>query len=93
MSESPADAEAYKEKLRSLRFGRVPGGSRASTEQGVRQPPNASWERGVKGEHRVDGSFMPYVDRDMNPIRMKQWSENRHNYQAQLDTLRKPAEE
>lgn len=36
---------------------------------------------------------MPYVDRDMNPIRMKQWSENRHNYEAQLDTLRKPAEE
>jgi hypothetical protein len=84
---SSVDAvEAYKEKLRSLRFGRVPGGN--STEKGIRAKPNPAWERGIKGEHRPDGSFMPYLNGDMDPIRMKDWGENRRVYEAELAKLR-----
>ena len=87
---SSVDAvEAYKEKLRSLRFGRVPGG--ASTEKGIRAKPDPAWERGIKGEHRPDGSFMPYLNGNLDPIRMKDWGENRRTYEAGLAELRKPA--
>lgn len=93
-SPSPDEAaDAYREKLRSLSFGRVPGGSRQG-KAGLRKPElNNGWERGIKGEHRADGSFMPYIDHNGNPIRMKQWAENRHNYEAQLDKLRQPAKD
>lgn len=86
---SSVDAvEAYKEKLRSLRFGRVPGGN--STEKGIRGKPNPAWERGIKGEHRQDGSFMPYLNGNMDPIRMKDWGENRRTYEAELAKLHTP---
>lgn len=88
--ESSADEAAkaaYKEKLRSLCFGRVPGGNRQ--EKGLREAPNPAWERGIKGEHRPDGSFMPYIDDNtMSPIRMKQWAEHRHGYEAELKQVR-----
>lgn len=92
-SSPPPDSDSYREKLRSLSFGKVPGGNRSGQGK-LRKPTyNNGWERGIKGEHRADGSFMPYVDQDMNPIRMKQWSENEHSYKEQLDQLRKPAED
>lgn len=87
------DADAYREKLRSLSFGGVPGGNRRSKGK-LRKPElNNGWERGIKGEHRPDGSFMPYVDSNLDPIRMKQWSENERGYTSQLETLRKPTED
>lgn len=86
-AESEAEKAAYREKLRSLTFGRVPGGNRQ--EKGLRAAPNPAWERGIKGEHRPDGSFMPYVDdHTMSPIRMKQWTEHRHGYEAELKQVR-----
>lgn len=78
---------AYREKLESLRFGKVPGGTRAG-KQGKRAKPNPAWERGTKGERRVDGSFMPYLDKDLAPIGLKQWGEERHRYEANLAELR-----
>lgn len=37
---------------------------------------NNAWERGVKGEHRPGGTFMPYLDEKGNPIRLKRYHEN-----------------
>lgn len=80
---------AYKEKLQSLTFGRVPGGSRTSGGNQIRRDAfHASWEKGIKGEERRDGSFMPYLNAKGDPIRMKDWAENRHTYQAVLDQKR-----
>lgn len=94
-SSPPAtEADAYREKLRSLSFGTVPGGSRTASAGKLRKPDlNNGWERGIKGERRVDGSFMPYIDQNGDPIRMKQWSENQHGYEEQLAQLRKPQPE
>lgn len=42
------------------------------------------WERGVAGEHRVDGSFMPYIDQDYAPIGVKKFAENRSRYETTI---------
>lgn len=89
-SSADAEREAFREKLKSLRFGRVPGGSRTVNEPKVRPMPSAPWEKGIKGERRADGSFMPYLGKGNEPIRMKEWSENRRVYEAKLDQLRQP---
>lgn len=87
-SSSPeqAEREAFKEKLRSLSFGSVPGANR--DPKGKRAKQNPAWERGLKGEHRRDGSFMPYLGKDNEPIRVKEWAENRHTYEANLNQIR-----
>ncbi len=95
-SSSPDDEAAkaaYKEKLRSLRFGRVPGGSRQGNYTLRRNHVHAGWEKGIKTETRPDGSSMPYLNANGDPIRMKDWSENRHTYEAALDRIRKPSED
>lgn len=38
---------------------------------------NPAWERGVAGEHRRDGTFMPYLDNKLNPIGLKTFAEKR----------------
>lgn len=86
-----AEREAFKEKLKSLSFGRVPGANREP--KGTRAKPNPAWERGIKGEHRPGGGFMPFIGADHQPIRMKDWGENRHKYEANLAQLRKPTED
>lgn len=86
-----SDADAYKAKLRSLRFGRVPGGSRTTAGQPAKHNP--AWERGIKGEHRADGTFMPYLDKDLAPIGLKQWGEERRKFEANLTELRQPPKE
>lgn len=88
---SSSPAEEYKEKLRSLRFGKVPGGTRTSNGKPAKHNP--AWERGVKGEHRADGSFMPYLDKDLAPIGLKQWGEERHKFEANLAELRQTPKE
>ena len=91
-TDEASDKERYKEKLRSLRFGRVPGGAR-DAKYTHRPPPDPSWERGVAGEHRPGGSFMPYVDENLHPIGIKQFGENRHRYEETIRQLRQPSEE
>lgn len=92
-SESSSDEEkaAYKAKLQSLSWGRVPGANR--TEKGTRAKPNPAWERGFKTETRVDGSQMPYVDGNGDIIRMKKWSENERAYTEQIRQMRQPTPE
>lgn len=95
-SSSPDDEAAkaaYREKLRSLAWGRVPGGSRQGNYTLRRNHVHASWENGIKSETRPDGSVMPYLNERGEPIRMKDWSENRHKYEATLDKIRQPSEE
>lgn len=36
-----------------------------------------SWEKGVAGEHRADGSFMPYLHGDGSKIHVKEMGERR----------------
>lgn len=85
MSSPAEEAEAFKAKLRSLSFGKVPGGARR--EQGVRRPQlNNGWERGVLTESRPGGGQMPVLDpdNDYKPIRLKEAGERRHEIQERL---------
>jgi hypothetical protein len=43
-----------------------------------RPPVNCSWEAGVAGESRPDGSRMPYLDEKGQKIRLKEYGEKRH---------------
>jgi len=49
-------------------------------------PPqaNPAWERGISGEHRRDGSFVPYVHADGTRIGVKEFAENRTKYERIL---------
>ena len=49
-------------------------------------PPQANpvWERGIKGEQRRDGSFVPYLDADGKPIGVKKFADNRTKYEGLL---------
>lgn len=55
--------------------------SRATPTSRVRRPwrPKVanSWEAGVAGEHRPDGSFMPYLNDRGTKIRVKEMGERR----------------
>lgn len=52
-----------------------------------------SWEKGRAGEHRRDGSFMPHLGNDGQPITIKDWSENRCRYEDRLRQVRAGAPE
>lgn len=51
--------------------------ARRSTRYVPPRKADNPWERGVAGEHRVDGSFMPYVNPDLAPVSVKQFADNR----------------
>ena len=46
-------------------------------------PPqaNPAWEKGISGEHRRDGSFVPYVHADGSRIGVKEFADNRTKYE------------
>ena len=46
-------------------------------------PPqaNPAWEKGIAGEHRRDGSFVPYVQTDGSRIGVKEFADNRTKYE------------
>ena len=46
--------------------------------------PNNNWERGKAGEHRADGSFVPYVKSDGDQIPIKEFADNRSKYEGML---------
>ena len=43
-----------------------------------------NWERGKAGEHRADGSFVPYVKSDGDHIPIKEFADNRSKYEGML---------
>lgn len=54
-------------------------------------PPRTAdpaWERGLAGERRCDGSFMPYLNEHGSPLHVKEAGERRHEINAQVDRLR-----
>lgn len=57
-------------------------------------PPRAAdpaWERGVAGEHRPDGSFIPYLNATTSePIGVKEFGEKRHIYEQAIQDLHSP---
>lgn len=89
----PADADdeaekaAFKEKLRSLRFGKVPGGNRSSKVV-IRPKADPAWERGIVTDKRPGGFEMPLLDSEFNPVRLKHYAENRHKIEARREQLR-----
>lgn len=46
--------------------------------------PNASWEAGLATDHRG----VPYLDKKLNPLGVKQFAENRSGYEADIRRLR-----
>ena len=46
-------------------------------------PPqaNPAWEKGIAGQHRRDGSFVPYVHADGSRIGVKEFADNRTKYE------------
>lgn len=48
-------------------------------------PRYNSWEAGHVGEHRADGSFMPFLDPgDGHPLSTKEWADDRRQFEAKL---------
>lgn len=51
--------------------------------------PDPAWERGVAGEHRRDGSFMPYLaPGSTRELGVKEFADNRGHYEAQIARLK-----
>jgi hypothetical protein len=50
----------------------------ARARRPFRKAEQPSWEKGISGEHRVDGSFMPYLTETGRKIRVKEAGERRH---------------
>lgn len=58
-------------KVRSIQFPRARDRSKPP------RTPNASWERGIAGSHRPDGSFMPILDERWAPMSLKEYASKR----------------
>jgi hypothetical protein len=71
-----------KDKNLSLASAATPTRERRQPFRPMVQP---SWEAGIAGETRKDGSFMPYLDKSLNPIGVKEMADNR----TSLETIRK----
>jgi len=59
----------------------------AAPSQNNKIPPrkaNPAWEKGTAGEHRRDGSFVPYVHADGSRIGVKEFADNRTKYERIL---------
>lgn len=71
-----SDPDSYGAKLRAKGV-QIDAGAAKSGRRG-RPSDNArynGWERGVTGEHRPDGTFMPYLDSTGTVVRNKRMSE------------------
>lgn len=77
-----ADEEIpFREKIRNVHFGRVPGGARDGRNafRPIQQPV---WEGGQVYDHRPNGERVPLVHEDtLKPITVKQYANNRANYE------------
>jgi hypothetical protein len=60
----------------------------ANRRQAMRPVVAPSWEKGTVGEKRPDGSTMPYLGSDGEPISVKAWGENRQGFEQQVKRLK-----
>jgi hypothetical protein len=73
-------------KIRTLRFdGSAVSVGRQSRGTRPARVPDPAWERGVAGERRPGGGFMPYLNSNLTEIGVKEYGERRH----ELDAKRK----
>lgn len=84
---TPTEGLSFKEKIKTLSFGSVPGGNRQGQFK-FRPTQTSSWEAGIAGESRPDGSFWPHLHADSKPIRTKEWAENRTTYERNIRDAR-----
>ena len=58
----------------------------APSRQNKVPPPQAdpAWERGIAGEHRRGGTFVPYLDADGTRIGVKKFADNRTKFERIL---------
>lgn len=58
----------------------------APSRQNKVPPPkaNPAWERGIAGEHRRGGTFVPYLKNDGSRIGVKEFADNRTKYERIL---------
>jgi hypothetical protein len=92
MSIHPADCECdtygckrRREGLFALSSAATPTRARHLPFRDPAKVNHTSWENGMAGEHRPDGSFMPYLRSDGGPLKLKEYSENR----SSLDDIRR----
>ena len=75
-----SDPDSYGAKLRAkgvqIDAGAAKSGRRGAPSSNSRYN---GWERGITGERRPDGSFMPYIDGQGDVIRTKAMSEGKHD--------------
>lgn len=75
---STYDPDCYACGLRSKSIGF--SGSATPTARASKKPPSTpdpAWERGFAGERRSDGSYMPYLNGQGDPMRVKEASTKR----------------
>ena len=58
----------------------------APSRQNKVPPPkaNPAWEKGIAGEHRPGGTFVPYLKNDGSRIGVKEFADNRTKYERIL---------
>lgn len=78
-----------------LRYWRAEGGLQVAPsatpsrfKAGRPERANPVWERGTVSEARPGGTRMPYLDEKLNPIRVKQFGERRHEYESRIKRLK-----
>lgn len=74
----------FADKANSVKFGAVPGGTRMNSRTVVnpKRPEAPSWEKGVSGEQRPGGGFMPYLSNSGERIGVKEFGEKRRTYES-----------
>lgn len=76
-------------QLRSKGINVAPSATPSRRRWVNRKPVAPSWEKGRAGEHRPDGSFMPYLSpRTGQPMGVKEFSEHRHDFGTQIARLK-----
>lgn len=81
------DPDCYGCRLRAKAIG-LSSAAIPSRQNAI--PPrkaDPAWERGVAGTHRPDGTFVPFLTKDLNPMGVKEYGENRHKVDEQVRRL------
>ena len=78
MATKPVGSSPYAERLRDKGFQVSPAGMVRHNGKPPAKPRYNNWEKGRAGEHRPDGSFMPYIDGKGSEIPIKKMAEKRY---------------